>query len=115
MPPSSDAAWRRIVSDIAAAITSDRWKVGDAIPSNRDLAVEFDASGTTVTRAVKHLRDVGVLRGQQGVAVVVARRPTAEDVESSAPPADLRALAAEHGRRLAELEAWRREHERRHP
>lgn len=96
------APWRSIRDDIAAGIVDGRWPVGSRLPSYRELAASWRVGVGPVQRAIRELRASGVLRGEQGVGVTVVREPTA---------ADLGPRSLED--RVAELEAWRAELERR--
>lgn len=71
----SGAPWRRIRDDIAAGITDGRWPPGSQLPSYRDLAVSWGVGIGPVQRAIRDLRDRGILRGEPGVGVTAIRAP----------------------------------------
>lgn len=76
MGDQGDAKWREIVHDITARIASGEWPIGHRLPSYAQLAAQHETSVTTAQRAVRSLRDAGVLRGRPGVAVEVAALPS---------------------------------------
>src|SRR5476651_2012124 len=55
-PADSNAAHRRAAEQLRSAITSRRWKVGDAIPSLRQLAREMRFSVGAVREALEQLK-----------------------------------------------------------
>ena len=60
---------------IEGAIERGAIKPGDALPSERDLAVRVDMSRVTVRKAVQHLVREGVLVQRHGSGTYVAPRP----------------------------------------
>lgn len=53
-------------------INSRKWNEGDKIPSERDLALEFDVSRMTARQAVNTLVDEGLLERRRGAGTFVA-------------------------------------------
>lgn len=53
-------------------INEGKWKEGDKIPSERDLALEFDVSRMTARQAVNTLVDEGLLERRRGAGTFVA-------------------------------------------
>lgn len=107
--PRRDTPWRLVRDDITAGIADGRWPVGSAIPSYATLAGQHHVSVHTVRRAIKELREAGILRGEQGVSVFVERDPAttrsleqrvaaleAEGVARDAELAEVRGLLAKH-------------------
>ena len=76
---------------LRAAIASGRLKVGDQLPTVRQLAVDLRVNANTVARVYADLQRAGVLETRRGVGSIV--RATA----SEARP------AGEHQRRLRAL------------
>lgn len=72
------APWQQVLADIKAGIGDGRWPVGSDLPSYAALARQHHVSVHTVRRAIRELRDAGVLRGQSGVSVKVVREPGSE-------------------------------------
>src|SRR5262249_54486725 len=60
---------------IEDAVASGNIKPGDALPSERDLAIKVDVSRVTVRKAVQYLVDDGVLIRQHGSGTFVAPQP----------------------------------------
>lgn len=50
------------------------WAVGDRIPSERELALEFNVSRMTLRQAVQTLVEEGILERQVGAGTFVARK-----------------------------------------
>ena len=66
----------RIKDFIQSNIADGTWAEGDKIPSEAELARQFEASRMTVNRAVKELAERGCLRRLQGVGTFVTGRAT---------------------------------------
>ena len=66
----------RIKDFIRSRIADGTWAEGDKIPSEAELARQFEASRMTVNRAVKELAERGDLRRLQGLGTFVAGRTT---------------------------------------
>ena len=64
----------RIKKDIEAGV----WSVGDRIPSERELALEFNVSRMTLRQAVQTLVEEGILERQVGAGTFVARKKVQE-------------------------------------
>jgi GntR family transcriptional regulator len=63
------------MDDIRTQIGDGRLRPGDRLPSTPRLAAQYGVSPGTVRQAVSRLLEVGVLRGQPGLAVFVAGGP----------------------------------------
>ncbi len=66
---------------IEDAVSAGTIKPGDALPSERDLAIKVDVSRVTVRKAVEHLVETGVLIRRHGSGTFVA--PQTGRVEQS--------------------------------
>ena len=64
----------QIKKDIEAGV----WAVGDRIPSERELALEFNVSRMTLRQAVQTLVEEGILERQVGAGTFVARKKVQE-------------------------------------
>lgn len=65
-------AYVRIRDQIKREIDDQVWKVGERLPSERDLAEEFEVSRMTLRQAVSLLVDEGVLERRVGSGTFVA-------------------------------------------
>lgn len=70
-------AYQQVAEALRQRISQGHLAVGDAIPSTRELCIEFSVSATVVRGAVAELRTEGLLRGQPGKAVYVIATPEA--------------------------------------
>ena len=71
---SPQSIYRQIADQIRQAIVSKNLKVGDAVPSVRQLAKELAINPNTVAKAYSELTRDGVLEGQSGRGCVVSNR-----------------------------------------
>ncbi|MDK2124541.1 histidine utilization repressor [Parachitinimonas caeni] len=65
-------AYQRIKDYLVDQIQAGIWREGDLIPSENELARQFDVARMTVNRAVRELADEDVLRRVQGAGTFVA-------------------------------------------
>ena len=63
---SGVAMWRQIEDRLKRDLVEGRWKAGDRLPTEAELAESFGVNRHTLRRAVASLRDAGVLRVEQG-------------------------------------------------
>ncbi|MCF6475460.1 GntR family transcriptional regulator [Nonomuraea sp. MG754425] len=80
----------QVASAIRRAIGEGSYRTGDRLPPARDLAVAMGINPNTVLRALRDLRDEGLLEFRRGRGVSVAGR------------ADGRALLTQRARELLE-------------
>ena len=66
LPIQSERLYERIVSQIEQRIEAGDLKVGDQLPSERELAEQFTVSRTAVREAVKALRQKGLVEIRLG-------------------------------------------------
>ncbi len=66
LPIQSERLYERIVSQIEQRVEAGDLKVGDQLPSERELAEQFAVSRTAVREAVKALRQKGLLEIRPG-------------------------------------------------
>lgn len=89
----------QVAAEIRRAIAEGEAKPGERLPPARDLAAELDVNRNTVLRALRQLRDEGLLEFRRGRGITVAAAP-----EHGAVVAQARALAS-----LARKYGYRRE------
>lgn len=70
--PKRDALFERLAGEVERLIESGRWKVGEFLPSEIQLAEDFHVAQGTVRRALKILVDKGILVRQAGRGTFVA-------------------------------------------
>lgn len=71
---SAQAIYRQVADQIVQAISTGDLKLGEAVPSVRQLAKELVINPNTVAKAYAELTRDGVLDGQPGRGYVVANR-----------------------------------------
>ena len=59
------------------------WKVGDRLPSERELAVKFNVSRMTLRQAIQNLADEGILERKIGSGTYVAREKVQEKMSGA--------------------------------
>lgn len=65
----------RVYADIKAKISSGETEVGSCIPSTSQLEARYGVSRSVIDRAVRRLKEEGVLRGRPGKGVEVIATP----------------------------------------
>ncbi len=65
-------AYHRVASALRADIDEGRWKVGERMPTEVELAARFDVSRNTVRQALDVLHSMNLVRRQQGSGTFVA-------------------------------------------
>jgi GntR family transcriptional regulator len=93
----------QVAADIRRAIAEGEAGPGDRIPQAKDLAAVLGVNTNTVLRALRMLRDEGLLELGRGRAIVVAGTPERGAVVAKAK--ELIAFARAHGYRRDELMA----------
>jgi GntR family transcriptional regulator len=91
----------QVAGEIRRAIAEGEAKVGERLPPARDLAAELGVNRNTVLRALRQLRDEGLLEFRRGRGITVAATPDHGAVVVQAR--ELVRLARRHGYRLEEL------------
>jgi GntR family transcriptional regulator len=91
----------QVAAEIRRAIADGEASPGDRIPQAKDLAAVLGVNTNTVLRALRILRDEGLLEVGRGRATVVAGRPEKGAVTAKAK--ELIAFARAHGYRRDEL------------
>lgn len=93
----------QVAAEIRRAIADGEAKPGDRLPPARDLAAVLGVNRNTVLRALRLLRDEGLLEFRRGQGIRVAG--TLERGAVMAQASELLRLARHHGYRRAELVA----------
>jgi GntR family transcriptional regulator len=85
----------QVAAEIRRAIADGEAKPGERLPPARDLAAVLDVNANTVLRALRLLRDEGLLEFRRGRGIRVAGTPERGAVLAKAN--ELLALARRHG------------------
>jgi GntR family transcriptional regulator len=91
----------QVAAEVRRAIASGEAKPGDRLPPAKDLAAVLDVNANTVLRALRILRDEGLLEFRRGRGVTVAGSPSQGAVLQKTR--ELLAFARHHGYRKEEL------------
>src|SRR4051794_14856788 len=70
------APYRQVADDLREKILHGTLAVGDTVPSERQLAEEWQISRSTATKALAALRTEGLIEAHQGTGTVVADTST---------------------------------------
>jgi GntR family transcriptional regulator len=93
--------YEQVAAEIRRAIAQGEAKPGERLPPAKDLAAILDVNTNTVLRALRLLRDEGLLEFRRGRGITVAGTPERGAVIQQAR--DLVELARRHGYRTDEL------------
>jgi GntR family transcriptional regulator len=91
----------QVAAEIRRAIAEGEAKPGDRLPPAKDLAAVIGVNTNTVLRALRTLRDEGLLEFRRGRGITVAAAPEQGAVTSRVR--ELVTFARKHGYRPAEL------------
>lgn len=91
----------QVAAEIRRAIAAGEANSGERLPPAKDLAAVIGVNTNTVLRALRTLRDEGLLEFRRGRGITVAARPEQSAVTSRAR--ELVAFARKHGYQRAEL------------
>lgn len=72
---STTPVYQQIVSDILSRISQEEWSIGDKLPSENELAEEYDASRVTVRQALAKLEVDGLIDKQRGRGAFLKATP----------------------------------------
>ena len=77
--------WRQVAAVITGRIADGTYPVGARVPSVVELSTEFGIAASTAQKALKHLKDEGLIRAEVGLGSFVAKQPeeTKEDPSDS--------------------------------
>jgi len=93
--------YQQVAAELRRAIADGEAKPGERLPPARDLAAVLGVNTNTVLRALRVLRDEGLLEFRRGRGITVAGSPERGAVTTRAR--DLVQFARRHGYRLDEL------------
>jgi GntR family transcriptional regulator len=71
-PSNGVPIYEQVVRQVVYAVAAESLKVGDLVPSVRELARELAINPNTVSRAYRQLQDDGVLESVRGTGLAVA-------------------------------------------
>ena len=93
--------YEQVASEIRRAIAEGEAKPGERLPPAKDLAAVLGVNSNTVLRALRLLRDEGLLEFRRGRGISVAASPELGAVVQRAR--ELVVFARRHGYRVDEL------------
>ncbi len=93
--------FEQVAAEIRRAIADGETKPGERLPPARDLAAVLGVNANTVLRALRMLRDEGLLEFRRGRGITVAGSPERGAVVARAK--ELVHFARQQGYRLDEL------------
>jgi GntR family transcriptional regulator len=91
----------QVAAELRRAIADGEARPGERLPPARDLAAVLDVNANTVLRALRTLRDEGLLEFRRGRGITVAGAPERGAVVERAR--ELVGFARAHGYRTDEL------------
>lgn len=81
IPPDNSRIYQKIAAQLRQKITQGEWKVGATLPSERDLAKQFNVSRTSVREAIIALEVSGWVEVKMGSGVYVCQRNEIQSVD----------------------------------
>ena len=93
--------YEQVAAEIRRAIADGEAKPGERLSPAKDLAAVLDVNTNTVLRALRQLREEGLLEFRRGRGITVAGTPERGAVVAQAK--ELVRLARRHGYRVDEL------------
>jgi GntR family transcriptional regulator len=100
-PFNSTPLYQQVAAEIRRAIADGEAKPGERMPLAKDLATVLGVNTNTVLRALRELRDEGLLEFRQGRGITVAGTPERGAVMTRVK--DLVAFARKNGYRPDEI------------
>lgn len=83
MTESNLPRYLQIHNQLRQEIEDGKWRIGDKLPSERDLAICFKVSRMTLRQAVQTLADEGVLERKIGSGTYVAAKKVQESLKGT--------------------------------
>src|SRR5215204_2642943 len=81
-PRDPTPIYAQLDRSLRAAIASGRLKVGDQLPTVRQLAVDLRVNANTIAKVYAHLERSGVLETRRGVGTFIAARTPSTQEDS---------------------------------
>ena len=75
MKTASINTWKAVEAEILSRIHTRKWKPGDFIPNEAELALEFSCARTTVNRALRSVAEKGLLDRRRKAGTRVSMLP----------------------------------------
>jgi GntR family transcriptional regulator len=75
MAPEPIALYLKVAADVRRSISEGEAKPGQRLPPARDMAAVAGVNQNTMFRALRHLRDEGLLEFRRGRGIVVSGTP----------------------------------------
>jgi DNA-binding GntR family transcriptional regulator len=98
--------YRRIADDLRADIESGKYPPGKQLPTKSELMQRYGVAVNTVERAIKELRDAGMVETAQGAGMFVREQPRIPSGGSASDRLDaLEAEMADMRKQLANYQA----------
>lgn len=85
----SSPVYIQIHNQLRENIEDGKWKVGEKIPAERELAADFDVSRMTLRQSIQALVDEGILERRVGSGTFVANRKVQEKMSGVTSFTDL--------------------------
>jgi GntR family hexuronate regulon transcriptional repressor len=101
LPPDTRKLYQQVASTVMASIKSGKYKPGERLPSERDLAAAFKVSRPTIREAMISLEIRGLAESRHGSGIYVTDTPPAQE----GGDLDIGAFELTEARRLFEGEA----------
>lgn len=101
-PTDTRKLYQQVAATIMSSIVSGKYKPGDRLPSERDLAVAFKVSRPTIREAMIALEIRGLAESRHGSGIYVTDQPPTQGVSGDL---DIGAFELTEARRLFEGEA----------
>jgi GntR family transcriptional regulator, transcriptional repressor for pyruvate dehydrogenase complex len=76
----NEPAYRMVVRSIEARIMSAQWAVGDRVPAETTLAVDFGVHRSTIREAIRVLEQNGLVRRHDGGKLLYVTAPREDDI-----------------------------------
>lgn len=100
--PDTRKLYQQVASTVMASIMSGKYKAGERLPSERDLAAAFKVSRPTIREAMISLEIRGLAESRHGSGIYVTDKPPAQE---GGGDLDIGAFELTEARRLFEGEA----------
>ena len=76
MGAEKQAIWQSIATALTSDLSAGKYREGDKLPTEAELAARFAVNRHTVRRALSSMADNGLVHARRGAGVFVTHRPT---------------------------------------